>query len=128
MRVAPDEPPDKFFRIGVDEELVRIEAQPTFGLVRPMHPVSVELSRGDVVEVAVPDILGTLRQRDTLDLTPAMTIEEAQFNFLRVSGKQGEIRSASVPGRSQRMRRPGRNPHATAPEREKLQQGAEQQG
>jgi hypothetical protein len=42
-----------------------------------MHPVSVELSRGDVVEVAVPDILGTLRQCDTLDLTPAMTIEEA---------------------------------------------------
>src|SRR5262245_49602290 len=33
MRVTPDEPPYQLFRIRIDEELVRIEAQPTFGLI-----------------------------------------------------------------------------------------------
>jgi hypothetical protein len=66
---------------------VWIEAQSTFGLIRAMRPIPVELSRGDIVEVTVPDILATLRQGDTLDLAPTMTIEQTQFDFLGGGGK-----------------------------------------
>jgi len=56
-------------------------------VIRAMRPIPVELSRGDIVEVTVPDILATLRQGDTLDLAPTMTIEQTQFDFLGVGGE-----------------------------------------
>jgi hypothetical protein len=40
-----------------------------------MDPVTVELSRHDIVEVAVPDILCAFWQRDALDLTATMAVE-----------------------------------------------------
>ncbi len=75
MRVAPDEAPGELLGIGIDEELVRIEAQSPLGLIRAMDPVTVELSRRDIIEVAVPDILGAFRQRDALDLAATVTVE-----------------------------------------------------
>src|SRR6266404_1292889 len=98
------------------------------GLIGAMNAIAVELPRGYIAQVTVPDILGAFRQRDPLDLAPTMAIEEAEFDLFGVRRKQREVCSASVPNRSQRMRRAGRNRHATAPEREKLQRGAEQQG
>src|SRR5262249_7864043 len=61
MRVAPDQAPCELPRIRIDEELVRIETQSALGLIRAMNAVTVELSRHDIVEVAVPDLLGALR-------------------------------------------------------------------
>ena len=48
-----------------------------------MHAVTVELARGDVVEIAVPDVLGALRQRDALDLAPALAVEQAELDLRR---------------------------------------------
>ena len=93
-----------------------------------MDAVAVELAGRDVVEIAVPDVLGALRQRDALELAPALTVEQAKLDLFGIRGEQREVGSAPVPGRAERMRRAGRKPHATAPGREKLQQAAEQQG
>ena len=128
MRVAPDESARELLGIGIDEQLVRIEAQSALGMIRAVNPVTVELSRRDIIEVAVPDILGAFWQCDALDLAAAMAVEQAKLDLFGVCRKQREIASAPVPCGSQRMRRTGRNPHTTAPEREKLSQGAEQQG
>ena len=73
-------------------------------------------------------ILSRLISRTGLDLAAAMAVEQAKLDLFGVCRKQREIASAPVPCGSQRMRRTGRNPHTTAPEREKLSQGAEQQG
>src|SRR5262249_24490998 len=127
MRVAPDQAPCQLPRIRIEEELVRIETQSALGLIRALHAVTVELSRRDIVEVAVPDVLGAFRQRDALDLAPTMAVEQAKLHFFGIGRKQREISSAPVPSGSQRMRRPCRNPHTTPPEREKLSQVAEQQ-
>src|SRR5499433_1584353 len=124
MRVAPDQTPCELPRIRIDEELVRIETQSALGLIRAVNAVTVELSRRDIVEVAVPDVLGAFRQRDALDLAPTMAVEQAKLHFFGIGRKQREISSAPVPSGSQRMRRPCRNPHTTAPEREKLSQVA----
>ena len=128
MRIAPDESSRELLCIRINKQFVRVEAQSTLGVIGAMHPIAIELPRGHIAQVAVPDILCAFRQRYALDLAPTMAIEEAQFDFFGVRRKQREICSAPVPSCSQRMRRAGRNPHATAPEREKLQRGAEQQG
>src|ERR1700747_803649 len=127
MRVAPDESARELLGIGIDEQLVRIEAQSALGMISAVNPVTVELSRRDIIEVAVPDILGAFRQRDALDLAASMAVEQAKLDLFGVCRKQREIASAPVPCGSPRMPRAGRN-HTTAPEREKLSQGAEQQG
>src|SRR5262245_12270058 len=75
MRVTPDEAPCELFGIGIDEQLVRIEAQSALGLIRAMNPVTVELSRHDIVEVAVPDVLCAFWQRDALNLAPTMAVK-----------------------------------------------------
>src|SRR4029077_20688624 len=118
---------EDLLRIGIDQELVRIEAQSALRVIRAVNAVAVELAGSNIAEVAVPDILGTFRKCDALDLPTAITVKQAKFDLFRVRRKQREIRSASVPGTPQRRRRTSRNAHATAPEREKLQQGAEQQ-
>ena len=115
MRVAPDEAPCELLGIGVDQQLVRIEAQSALGVIWTMNPVTVELSGGDVVETAVPDILGALGQRDALDLAPAMAVEQAELDSFRVGREQREIRSAPVPGGPQGVRRTGRKLHVIAP-------------
>src|SRR5215813_184636 len=75
MCVAPDEASGELPSIGIDEQLVRIEAKSALGLIRAMDPVTVELSRHDIVKVTVPDVLCALRQREALDLTAAVAVE-----------------------------------------------------
>src|SRR5207245_10352185 len=114
--------------IGTDDALLLIEDQYAHGMIRAVNPVTLELSRRDIIDVAVPDILGAFWQCDALNLAAAMAVEQAKLDLFGVCRKQRETASAPVPCGSQRMRRTGRNPHTTAPEREKLSQGAEQQG
>ena len=81
-----------------------IEAKAALRLIGPVHAIAVELARHDVAEIAVPDILGALRQRDALELAPALVVEQAKLDLLGIGGKQREVRAAPVPGRAQRMR------------------------
>src|SRR5262249_6904614 len=97
MRIAPYEPPGELLRIRIDEELVRVEAQSTLGLIGAMHPIAIELPRHHIAEIAMPDILGAFRQRDALHLPPAMAIKEAQLDFFGIRRKKCEICSAPVP-------------------------------
>src|SRR4051794_6061070 len=57
MGIAPDEAPRELFGIGVDEELVRVEAVSALGLVAAVNPIPIELSRRYIVQIAVPDVL-----------------------------------------------------------------------
>jgi hypothetical protein len=84
MRIAPNEPSGQLPRIRIDEELVRVEAQSTLGLIGAMHPIAIELPRRHIAEIAMPDILGAFRERDALDLPPAMALEEAELDFFGV--------------------------------------------
>ncbi|MGY4481780.1 hypothetical protein ACVWWR_000971 [Bradyrhizobium sp. LM3.2] len=97
MRVTPDQPPGKPLGIGVEQQLVGVEAMPLLGLVGAMHAITVELAGRNVVEIAVPDVLGALRQFDALEFAAALRVEQAQLDLLRVGGEQREIGAASVP-------------------------------
>ena len=67
------------------------------GLIRPVHAIAVELPGADAGKMPVPDIAGSLRQRDARNL--AAGVEQAQLDLLRMGGEQGEVRSAIVDGR-----------------------------
>ena len=54
--------------IGIEQELVGIEAVSVLRLVRPVHAIAVKLPGADAGDMPVPDIAGSLRQRDALEL------------------------------------------------------------
>jgi hypothetical protein len=81
MGIAPDEAPGQVPGVGVDEELMGVEAEPAFGLIAAVNAVTIELSRPDIVQVAVPDILSSLRQGDAFDFAAAVAIEEAELDL-----------------------------------------------
>src|SRR6267154_2792161 len=64
---------------------------PARGRIGPVDAVAVELSRRDVVKIAVPDVLGTLRQFEALELAAALAVEQAKLDLFRVGGEQREI-------------------------------------
>ena len=74
-----------------------------------MHAIAVKLPRRDVREVDVPDVLAALGQADALDLALAFAVEQAELDFGRVGGEQGEVGSAPVPIRPERIGRARRN-------------------
>ena len=64
MRVAPDQPAGEPLGIGIEQQLVGVEAVAALGLIGPVDAIAVELPGRDVVEIAVPDVLGAFRQCD----------------------------------------------------------------
>ena len=125
MGVAPNQPAGEPFRIRIEQELVGVEAKAALRLIGAMHAVAVDLAGHDVAEIAVPHILGALRQRDPFELAPALAVEQAKLHLLRIGGKQRKIGAPPVPAGSQRMGRTGRKPDASVPGRKKWRQAAE---
>ena len=61
---------------------MRVEAVAVLGPIRAVHAVAVEQPGPRFGQVAVPDLVGVLRERDALDFAPALRIEEAELDFL----------------------------------------------
>ena len=99
MRIAPHQPPGQPPRIGIEQQLVGIEAVAVLGRIRAVHAIAVELAGRDVVEIAVPDVFGTLRQFDALELAAALAVEQAELDLFRVGREQRKIGAPAVPTR-----------------------------
>src|SRR5262249_20919179 len=69
--------------------------------------VAVELLRARLGQIAVPHLIGVLRQYDTRLLMLAGTVEQAQFDLFRMRRKQREIDPLAVPGGAERGRPTG---------------------
>ena len=105
QRIGPADAAGQPPRVRIDQQLVRVESVPLLGLVRAPDAVAVKLAQAGVGQVAVPDLVGTLGQRQPLGLALAGGIEQAQFDFFRMCGKHREIDPQSIPGGAQRVRR-----------------------
>jgi hypothetical protein len=101
---VPADAPLDVARIGVEQELGRIEAVSMRRVPGSVDPVAVELTRKDAAQVAVPDVIGTARQADATGLVPLAGIEQAEIDGGRVLRKQGEIDAAPVEMRAKRSR------------------------
>jgi hypothetical protein len=88
--------------VGIEEELVRIEAVASSGLVRTMHAISVNRAVARP-EGSRPDFVSVLGQADAFDLPLAAGVEQAELDLSRVGGEQGEIHPQSVPRGAKRI-------------------------
>src|SRR4051812_44126866 len=116
MKITRDERTCERLCVGIEQQLVGIEAMAMLRLIGTMNAVAVLCAWTDIGEIAVPDIVGALRQADSLQFAAIAGIEQAQFDLLRICRKDRKIRADAVEGRSKRSRRPGRNVHLKAPE------------
>ena len=89
-----------------------VEAEPALGLSAAVNAIAIELSRPDIVQIAVPDILSSLRQGDAFDFAAAVAIEEAELDLLGGRGKQREVRSSPIPSRPQGIGQAARQAHS----------------
>ena len=99
QRFRPFQLAHQLFGVGVDEQLVGVEAMTVLRVVGPVHAIAIDLTGVGVGQVAVPDLVGVLGQFDALDLGFTAGIEQAQLHFGGVCGKDGEIHAQAVPGR-----------------------------
>ena len=97
MRIAPYQPSGKPPGIGIEQQLVGVEAVAMLGLIGPVNAIAIELSGRDVVQIAVPDIFGALGQFDAFEFAAALAVEQAELDLLRVGGKQRKVGAPAVP-------------------------------
>ena len=81
-----------------------VEAMAVLRIVRAINTISVQRSGFDFRQIAVPNLIGVLRQYDTPQLAIAARIEDTQFDFFCVFGEEREIHAAAVPRCAQRVR------------------------
>src|SRR5437763_11937920 len=112
MCVAPDQPPGEPLGVRIEQELVGIEAVAVLGLIRAVNAVAIELPGRNVIEVAVPDVLAALGKFDALELAPALAVEQAKLDLLRVGGEQRKVGASAVPACTEALEGLGRYMHA----------------
>ena len=81
MRIAPHQPSGEPLGIGIEQQLVGVEAVAVLRRIGPVDAIAIELAGRDVVEIAVPDVLGAFRQLDPLELAAALTVEQAKLDL-----------------------------------------------
>ena len=64
QRGVPVELADELLRIGIEQQLVRVEAVPVRRLVGAVHAIAIDRARPRVRQVAVPDLVGVFGQLD----------------------------------------------------------------
>ena len=96
-------------RVGIEQELGRVEEVPALGRPRPVDTQAVALPGPDVRQVAVPVEGRPLRQ--LVALLAALGVEQAELDALRVLREEREVGALPVPRRAQRER-PARPDHA----------------
>ncbi len=88
--------------VGIEEEVVRVEAQPPLRLVGAGDTVSIALPRPQLVDVRVPDERRGVAEGDARLV--AGVVEEAEIDAGSVLGVDGEIDALAVPRRAERIR------------------------
>src|SRR5262249_51185846 len=128
MRIGPDEMSSEPLAVGIDQQLVGIEAMAGVGLVGPVHAIAVELTGPDVGEIDVPHVLAALGHRYAPLLAPPGAVEQAELDLSGVRREQRKGGAAAVPGGAERIGCAGSYlPVAKPQERERRQQGVERQ-
>src|SRR3569832_704244 len=80
-------------------------------LVGPPNPIAIALPWHHVGQIAMKDVIGPLRQNDTLEFAMALVVEQAEFHSFRVEREQREVDAPSVPRGTEPVGRAGLNTH-----------------
>ncbi len=91
-------------RIGIDQQLGRIEAQAVLGVERPVDAIAIELSGADAGETAMVDVARDLAQLDRPHRrVRCRALEEAQLDLRALFCIQGEVDALIRDGGAQRV-------------------------
>src|SRR5215469_1488645 len=90
--------------IRIEQQFVRVEPVTFFGRVWSVYPVTVQGSRADVGDIAMPDFVAVFGKFDALNLSLSFFIEQTKLYFARIGGKEREVHPCTVPGRAPRER------------------------
>ena len=102
--VAPANVPPNRPGVWLEHDFIGIEPVPVLRSVWTVHPVAIQLARQDARDVAVPDEVGLLRQRDASGLARTVgRVEQAQLHFERVLGEDRKVDAGAVPGCAERI-------------------------
>ena len=81
----------QFTGIGVNKQLIGVEAVAVLRIVGAVNAVAIQRPRFQVRHIAVPDLMGIFRQFQTGDFCFSRRIKQTQLHPLSVGGKQGEV-------------------------------------
>ena len=94
--------------VGVDEELVRVEAQAPLGHPGAVGAKAVEGARREGGHVAVEDVVGLLEERQAgEERVRVVRVEQAEHQLGGVLGGDGEVDAVTVPRSAQGVRDAG---------------------
>jgi hypothetical protein len=105
--VGPAQTPVDAPRIRIEQQLMRIESVPGLRLVGSMGAITIEQARTRIGQIAVPDFIGELRQREARDLASPRRIEQTKLDPLGMRREHCEIDAETVPGGAERVGRAG---------------------
>ena len=103
MGVGPAQRARQSPGVGIEQQLVMVEAMAPRRIVGSVDPVAVDLPGAGVRQIAVPDLVGVFHQRNPLDFLLAGLVEQAQVHAFGVFREQREIHPPAVPVRPQRI-------------------------
>src|SRR3979490_607237 len=107
MRIAPYQPTGKPPGVGVEQQLVGIEAVAVLGLIGTVNAIALARSGRKAVQITMPYIFGTFGQFDALEFATTLTVEQANLDPLRVGGEQCKIGAPAVPACTEPRERSG---------------------
>ena len=107
QRVMPDRMARQPLGIGVQKQLVVVEAVPLGRGIGAIGAIAVALARPQPRDIAVPDIAIAFGQVDPVGLGPAVGGEQAQRHPPRMNGEHGEVHTFAVKGRAKGIGAPG---------------------
>ena len=91
-------------RIGVEKQLVGIEAVTEFGSVAAMGSQTIKGARRQTRQIAVPDRTGPFRQCQPSSLPRAILGKQTEFDLRRILRKHCDVAPISVPGDAEVVR------------------------
>ena len=83
-------------RIGINQQLVRVKPVSVFRIVRAINPVAVQRPRPQAWYLAMPHLMGVLRQRQPGNFLRTALIVQAQLHALGVRGEQGKVHPFTI--------------------------------
>lgn len=99
---APTQLADQLPGVGIEHELVGIEAVPGVGFIGAMDAVAVDGAGTGRGQIAVPDFVCVFRELDPFQFGLAAIVKQAELDFRCVGRKQREIHAEAVPGGTER--------------------------
>src|SRR5690606_13622495 len=101
--VVPAQRARDLARVGIEQQLVGIEAMPAPRIVGTVDPVTVERAGPRVGQVAAPHAVYAVGHGVARDLMAAVGAEDAKLHPFGVLGVDGEVGTAPVPVRAEHV-------------------------